>query len=466
MYSDINDLHINLPEDIEKVKWYGDFEQAAKMIDLRLDTPIPEALKKRLRYEKEILSRIPSQYPYSWEDGLKLLQARLKDFQEEELQKLWEENAAEWIYIKGQIHFKDDFFDNLIKTRSWIADRVINPEDRPSEERGKMLNRVIAKMKTQGSIAYRFRIKSTMTIRKESEQEGQEIKVYLPVPVEYAQIKNFRLLSVTICLNGKERLASEEEYTLAAPEFPHRTICFHTTHHVGQTYSVEFTYENHMTYVSPKREEVLDGQPVMYLEEQLPHIRFTPYLREVTAQVVGEEKNPLIKAKKIYDYITSHVMYSFVRTYITITQIPDYVATCWKGDCGFQALLFITMCRIAGVPARWQSGLYTTPDSVGSHDWAQFYVAPYGWLFADCSFGGSAYRAGEEERREFYFGNLDPYRMPAASQFQHPFYPPMKWNRNDPYDNQVGEAEYKERSLRSEEYETLHVMVEAEEILH
>ena len=42
----------------------------------------------------------------------------------------------------------------------------------------------------------------------------------------------------------------------------------------------------------------------------------------------------------------------------------------------------------------------------------------------------------------------------------------MKWNRNDPYDNQVGEAEYKERSLRSEEYETLHVMVEAEEILH
>ena len=34
------------------------------------------------------------------------------------------------------------------------------------------------------------------------------------------------------------------------------------------------------------------------------------------------------------------------------------------------ALTFITMCRIAGVPARWQSGLYVAPDSVGSHDWA------------------------------------------------------------------------------------------------
>ena len=38
------------------------------------------------------------------------------------------------------------------------------------------------------------------------------------------------------------------------------------------------------------------------------------------------------------------------------------------------ALTFITMCRIAGVPARWQSGLYVAPDSVGSHDWAEFYT--------------------------------------------------------------------------------------------
>ena len=52
MYSDVESLSVPLPEDIEKVKWYGDFAQAAKMIDLRLKTDIPEALKKRLRYER------------------------------------------------------------------------------------------------------------------------------------------------------------------------------------------------------------------------------------------------------------------------------------------------------------------------------------------------------------------------------------------------------------------------------
>ena len=35
------------------------------------------------------------------------------------------------------------------------------------------------------------------------------------------------------------------------------------------------------------------------------------------------------------------------------------------GDCGVFALLFITLCRIAGIPARWQSGLAVRPGRVG-----------------------------------------------------------------------------------------------------
>lgn len=464
MYSDVEYLSVPLPEDIEKVKWYGDFAQADRMIDMRLKTDIPEALKKRLRYEKEILSRIPGQYPYTWQDALKLLQEKLTDFKEEELTVLWEENAAEWIYVKGQIHFKDDFFSNLVKTRSWIWDRLKDQSAYPSPGENGFLNQVIKKMKAQKGIALRFHVKSTMHLQKEAERDGERIKVYLPLPVEYAQVKNFKLLAVYMEKDGVRRDAEQDEYTVSDPHYPQRTLCFHTVHHTGQTYSIEFTYENHMAYTEAKAEEILDGQPPIYLGEQLPQIRFTPYLKEITAEVVGDEKNPLEKARKIYDYLTSHIMYSFVRSYITIPQIPDYVASGWKGDCGFQALLFITMCRIAKVPARWQSGLYMKPDAVGSHDWAQFYVAPYGWLFADVSFGGSAYRAKDEERRVFYFGNLDPYRMPAVSQFQHPFYPPMKWNRNDPYDNQTGEAEYGDRSLRSEEYDTAHELIKLEEL--
>ncbi len=464
MYSDVEYLYVPLPEDIAKLKWHGDFERAVKVIDRRLEKDIPQALKKRLLYEKEILSRIPEEYPYTWEDALALLQAHVKDFQEEELEELWEENGAEWIYRNGKIFFKDDFLSNLIKTRPWIGERLINPEEKDSGEDKRMLDTVIEKMELQGGMACRFSICSTMKLAPEAERPGEMISVYLPVPVEYAQVRNFRLLSVTIGENGKERPAAKEEYTLSPPQYPQRTVCIRTIHRPGQTYSIEYTYETHMQYVKPRAEEVSPSQPGFYLEEQLPHIRFTPYLKAVTEEVVGTEQNPLLKAKRIYDYITSHMMYSFVRNYITVTDIAEYGASCWKGDCGFQALLFITMCRIAGVPARWQSGLYARPFSAGCHDWAQFYIAPYGWLYADCSFGGSAYRAGAQKRREFYFGNLDPFRMPAVSQFQQPFFPPMKYVRNDPYDNQRGEAEYEDRSLRYGEYETLHTVKVCREI--
>jgi transglutaminase-like putative cysteine protease len=219
-----------------------------------------------------------------------------------------------------------------------------------------------------------------------------------------------------------------------------------------------------MSYRNPDPAKVLDAQPTFYTEELPPHIHFTPYLRSLAEEIIGDEKNPLQKARKIYDYITTHVMYSFIRSYVSIEDLTSYAASGFKGDCGIQALLFITLCRIAKVPARWQAGLAATPNQIGSHDWAQFYVAPYGWLFADCSFGGSAKRSGAEERWNFYFGNLDPFRIPLASDFQHEFAVPTRHLRNDPYDNQNGEVSYADRNLLSEEFETVHKALEIKRI--
>ena len=54
--------------------------------------------------------------------------------------------------------------------------------------------------------------------------------------------------------------------------------------------------------------------------------------------------------------------------------------------------------------------------------------------------------------------------MVANCEFQHPFDPPMIHWRADPYDNQTGEIEYEDRSLRSREYERDQVMSEYKEL--
>ena len=47
------------------------------------------------------------------------------------------------------------------------------------------------------------------------------------------------------------------------------------------------------------------------------------------------------------------------------------------------ALTFITLCRLVGIPAQWQSGLSVSLTGVGCHDWAMFYIAPKGSVALD-----------------------------------------------------------------------------------
>lgn len=432
MTPDLRYLSVPLPEDVEKLKYFGDFERLNRVIDLKLQNPdLPHALRERLAMEKEICVRWPSEYPYTQQEALQQLRDALgADFPESELESLRNQDAVEWAYIMGEVRYKDNFLSNLIKTRPQYESRV-KDEKRLAYKRknADMLNGIIARMKEEGKLAARFHMRLEMRVDSVAGREGQAVTVHLPLPIEYAQVRNFKLLSL-----------SHPDAVVAPADYPQRTVCFHAV--PDRPFSVEFSYETHMRYVSPDPAKVLPQQPTFYTEEYAPHIRFTPYLRALADEIVGAETNPLCKARKIYDFITTKTIYSYMRNYFTMPMVPEYIATSLKGDCGVQALLFITLCRIAGVPARWQAGMEVSPLDVGSHDWAQFYIAPYGWLFADPSFGGAAYRMGRTDRWNFYFGNLDPYRLPANSEYQHDFYVPTRFLRRDPYDNQSGEAEY------------------------
>lgn len=454
---DMRYLNVPLPEDLVKLKWGGDYERLIRVIDRRLsDETLPEALKRRLQLERILAARIPAQYPYSYEDALALLRKQIRDFRDEELEALREENTAEWIYINGEVYFHELFFDNLIKTREDYGARFLGTlED--NEKNADLLKENVRLMGEKGGRTVHMRLTTKLSLTPEAEKEcmGKTACVYMPLPVEYAQVKNFRLL-------GFESAAGTF-VSADRGDYPQRTARFETVIRGGEIWRTEFEFDNETPYHRPDPSQVLPVQPSFYTGEEAPHIRFTPYLRELTETVTEGEKNPLLAAEKIYRYITSQIKYSFVRSYSTVEDIAEFTAVNRKGDCGFQALLFITMCRIAGIPARWQSGLYATPLTVGCHDWAQYYVAPFGWLSADCSFGGSAFRQGDERRRAYYGANLDPYRIPYASQFMHSFSKAEEGLRDDPYDNQSGEVFCGGRFLRFGKEFTVEYHLETEE---
>ncbi|WP_312699719.1 transglutaminase-like domain-containing protein [Sedimentibacter sp.] len=451
LLKDLKYLKVDLPEDVLKMKMNGNFAEAVRLIDLRLNKQIPVAMRKRLESEKEIINTIKNEYSYTFDEALKLCQDNIKDFTKEELVFLQEDSQADWILVDGQVKFNDSFYGSLLVTRADLRERLFDKEGWDNK-RAEYLDANIRDMKENGGASYYIRLKASLKIKDEYARVGEKIRVYMPVPANCQQ-KNIKIIKTI-----------PEAVYISYENHPSRTAYFETILQEDMEFSVEYSYESHLKYNDPDPAKVSSQQPAFDTHEFEPQIMFTPYIKELAGEIIGDETNPLIKARKIYDYITQNVKYSYMRAYSTINNIPEYCALNLKGDCGVQSLLFITLCRCAGIPARWQSGLAVTPYHIGPHDWAQFYIEPYGWMFADPSFGGDAFRIGNMDKWNFHFSNLDPFRMVANSELQHEFDPPKQYFRHDPYDNQEGECEYEDRGIRREEFRRKFELIEMKKL--
>ena len=454
---DITSLQLGLPEDILKKKWAGDIEGALEAIDARLKKELPHMLRSRLLLEKELLPRMAREYPHNREKALLIMRGLIPGFEEAEFDDLERNNWIDFLFVGGEKRYFVRFHRTLLKVHPDIARRAGVPLA-PSSP---LLDDAIREMKEKGSLTYHFHIRGTLKIENESFMPDETYRVHLPLPAVSAQTGEVDLL-----------YADPSPLFVSPENHAQRTVFFEKKMTENKPFVLEYAYACAMKYVDLKKQP--ESQYPIYprcpapaaadLGEIAPHICFTPYIKSLAAQIVNGDETPLEKARKIYDFVTAKVTYSFVRSYLTLENHVEYVAGNLKGDCGLQALLFITLCRVAGIPARWQSGLAAEPDSIGSHDWAQFYVAPWGWLFCDCSYGGAAYRKGNLERWNFYFGNLDPYRMAANAAYQADFDPPKQFLRADPYDNQTGECETLKRGLTGSEFDTDYEMVSFQKV--
>ena len=436
-------LSAGLPEDILKAKWAGDFDHALKLIDTRLQRKdLPKALRDALTVERILIERLPAEYPLTRAEAIGQGQKRIAGLTEEEWDRLELEGKLDYIYVGGEKKYYRRVVSTLIKVYPDLAERAGKPLVAPLNQRDAVIDRMMAR----GGVAVRIRMRHTVNIDDAAFVPGETYTVHIPIPMPAAQIRDVRILT-------------EDPDMVVAPEKQaQRTVCFTRKLMKNEPFTVEYEYINESRYVDlskprlgvvyPKADPVTPRDT----QELWPHITFTPYLKSLCEELKGDLTDKLAIARRIYDFCTTQITYTFMRSYLTVENGAEYAAINLKGDCGIQALCFITLCRIAGIPARWQAGLDVDPaDGAGNHDWAQFYIEGLGWLFCDCSFGGSGWRNGNLKRWNFYFGNLDPWRMVCNADYQQDFYPPKKFVRIDPYDNQCGEVETETRGLTAYE---------------
>ena len=452
-------LNIGLPEDILRRKMHGDFQGAIALIDRRLgEEHTPDALRSCLIVQREIISRMEADYPYTREEALAIIREHIPDFEEAELKERIDNGRIRWIYVNGEMRIFNRFFQSMVKADPPFAARagVTLPgvESTVNKNVKGLIDRTIEKMMEKGSMTNRIRIRAKMKVNDEVFEKGMFVRAHLPIPANCEQQSQIRIEKVY-----------PENGQIAPADAPQRTVCWEENMEENHEFMVEYSYLHKAVYRDTRQMGPSDEiQPDFHTQEEAPHIVFTPYIRELVKNLTEGVTDPLEKARIFYDFITFNMKYTFMPAYFGLENIAETCARSYTGDCGVFALLFITLCRCAGIPACWQSGLTAEPDFCGGHDWARFYVAPHGWLFADTSYGTGAVRLEKEERRQFYFGNLDPFRMVANSEFMAPFTVDKDHWRADPYDNQVGEIETADRGLRYEEYTREKVTLLCEEV--
>lgn len=190
---------------------------------------------------------------------------------------------------------------------------------------------------------------------------------------------------------------------------------------VNVSYSL-MVYQKHFT-VDPSTVGVYDRSSADYITYTASHdnILVTPEIAAEAKTVVGEETNPYLQAKLLYDYVVGNITYSFM-PHITLSALgsseSEYVRLHRYGDCGAQSMYYCALLRSLGVPARADGGYQTFGGGTGSHFWAEFLLPNGDWVPVDVTAADamdwiSTAAATAQDRAQFkqyYFGNLDHLR--------------------------------------------------------
>jgi len=307
-----------------------------------------------------------------------------------------------------------------------------------------------------------FHVRYTLTVDADAVPAGEKIRCWLPFPrKDHPRQKDVVFIS-----------ASEPEYTFSDPECPHSTLYMEKTAVAGEptVFSEEFEYtisgEWHPLHPDGvKPYNTSDPEYRRLTSERDAHIRFTPEIRHLADSLSKGIDNPYLLARKFFTYVNDNFPWASAREYSTVENIPMYVLESGHGDCGMVTLLFMTLCRYKGIPARWQSGFMMHPSGWNLHDWAEVYFEGPGWVPADQSFGIPSYALRREslegtwaptgepvlgdlpEAEFFYLGGIDPYRMIVNSDYGALLSPRKKFTRSETVDFQRGEVEWKGGNL-------------------
>ncbi|MEG2804130.1 transglutaminase domain-containing protein [Stenotrophomonas sp.] len=419
----------------------GHFAQAAA----RIEAHDPDRADADWAFQLERMRRIRLDFSLDEAAAKAAVRRSIPDLRDAEFEHWDRQGLLEHLDIDGQRRYFKRAPSNLLRlspqARARRAPNVPLPSDGPYETLTPYHAQVVAAARASGRtwvLPQRVAITQSLTVKADAVPPGTPLRAWIPYPrdIPGQQTQVHWLGSAP----GAARLAPAG--TLQ------RTAYLEGTAVAGQPTRFEIRYAVTVaarhTPIDPARVRSSPDDPALapYLAEQPPHVRFTPALRLFSAQVLQGETRPYEVARRLFDAV-DQIPWAGAREYATLSNISDYALRAGHADCGQQTLLLITLLRMNGIPARWQSGMVYADDARdyhNLHDWGALYLAPYGWVPMDVTTG--RLDSPQPALRDFYFGGLDAYRIAFNDDVGQPFVPAKRHPRSDTVDSQRGEVEW------------------------
>ncbi|MDD4857898.1 MAG: transglutaminase domain-containing protein [Candidatus Krumholzibacteria bacterium] len=125
----------------------------------------------------------------------------------------------------------------------------------------------------------------------------------------------------------------------------------------------------------------------MYLADEIKYDITNPYIRDIVKKVVGNETNLYWKARKLFQYLIANMEYQLAGGWNTAPTVLER----GNGSCSEYSFSYISLCRAAGVPARYVGSLVVRGDDASYddvfHRWCEIYLPGYGWIPVDANAG-------------------------------------------------------------------------------
>ena len=280
-----------------------------------------------------------------------------------------------------------------------------------------------------------FQIRNVLTVQVP--KDAHRVRVWFAVPNDdgYSVITNFKVASPYPVSYDHDSWGNRVGYLEASGSIePTITI----------TETFDLSRSEIRNSVDPSKTRPLtDAEREALARYLLPttYVVVNDRVKKLSASIVGGETNPIIAARKLYDWTLQNVDY-WVKDpdhlKASLVGSTDYCLITKTGNCTDFHSLFASLAMASGIPVRMVYGSLLKPTLNGVqvdasyHCWIEFYAPNYGWLPLDVSLANiygkefpltdkneklvelttaTGYHGLDTSKVDYYFGNLDDRRV-------------------------------------------------------